>query len=537
MPIPFPFDFKNPDYVEVFEWRLERLKRIREKPELLPQLKTFYKENPAQFIIDWGCTFDPRNPEVGLPAIVPFLLFPKQEEYVRWFLERWKTRTPGVVAKSREEGLSWLSVAISSTMCLFYDGIVAGFVSRTEPYVDKIGDPKSLFYKARDFIKMLPPEFRGGWEAKKHSSHLLITFPETGSKLSGEGGANAGRGGRASWVNKDESAWLMHPEAVEAALSATSNVIIDISTPNGMNNPFARKWFSGTVATFMVHWKDDPRKDQAWYDKKCEEINDPVIIAQEIDINFSASIEGVIIPSEWVDACVDAHEKLNIKITGARQFTLDVADRGRDINAGAGTHGILVEELEGWSGKNSDIMETTEKAIEWCDEFGYTIMYYDADGLGASVRGDARVVNEKRVTKGTHEIEVLEFNGSAATVDPEDDVYMGNGKGLARTNENYFQNHKAQGWFCLRRRCYLTYRAVMHGAKVNNPDELISISGKLKNLLKLKQEMSQPIFKKSETGKFMVDKLPDGARSPNYADSVMMAFAPKHIEPRGFLDV
>lgn len=52
MPIPFPFDFKKPDYVQVFEWRVERLARIRKDPSVLPALRTFYREHPAQFIID-----------------------------------------------------------------------------------------------------------------------------------------------------------------------------------------------------------------------------------------------------------------------------------------------------------------------------------------------------------------------------------------------------------------------------------------------------------------------------------------------------
>ena len=92
MPLPFPFDFKNPDYKAVFNYRLDNLARLRKKPKSLAGLKSYYKENPAQFIIDWGVTFDPRNVEVGLPTLMPFLLFPKQEEWVSWFLERWKNK-------------------------------------------------------------------------------------------------------------------------------------------------------------------------------------------------------------------------------------------------------------------------------------------------------------------------------------------------------------------------------------------------------------------------------------------------------------
>lgn len=61
---------------------MERLQRIRANPESLPIMKAFYKDNSAQFIIDWGMTVDPRNVERGLPARIPFLLFPKQEEWI-----------------------------------------------------------------------------------------------------------------------------------------------------------------------------------------------------------------------------------------------------------------------------------------------------------------------------------------------------------------------------------------------------------------------------------------------------------------------
>ncbi len=38
---------------------------------------------------------------------------------------------------------------------------------------------------------------------------------------------------------------------------------------------------SGKVPVFVFDWRDDPRKDQAWYDK--QRINlDPVVLAQEV---------------------------------------------------------------------------------------------------------------------------------------------------------------------------------------------------------------------------------------------------------------
>ena len=46
MPIPFAHDFKNPDYVQVFEWRAERLRRIRENPDCLPVMRQYYRDHP-----------------------------------------------------------------------------------------------------------------------------------------------------------------------------------------------------------------------------------------------------------------------------------------------------------------------------------------------------------------------------------------------------------------------------------------------------------------------------------------------------------
>ncbi|GDE08596.1 phage terminase large subunit [Escherichia coli] len=181
MPLPFPFDFKNPDYQMVFEWRMERLQRIRQNPEILPALKQFYRTNPAQFIIDWGMTTDPRNIDYGLPVTIPFLLFPKQEEWIHWIMERWGNRENGITEKSREMGLSWTAIGLACSLCLFNKEMVIGFGSRKEEYVDSTGDPKALFWKARKFVETLPVEFRGSWSEKKHAPYMRVEFPETGA--------------------------------------------------------------------------------------------------------------------------------------------------------------------------------------------------------------------------------------------------------------------------------------------------------------------------------------------------------------------
>jgi phage terminase large subunit len=507
------FDFRNPDYVAVFSRRLERLSRIRADPTASLFLKTHYRNNPADFINDWGVTFDPRNVERGLPALVPFILFPKQREWVEWVVARWQNQETGLTEKTRDMGMSWLSVGLACTMCLFNPGMAVGFGSRKEEYVDRIGAPKSLFYKARVFMANLPREFRGGWDEKRDAPHMRINFPESGSNISGEAGDNIGRGDRSSIYFVDEAAFLERPQLVEASLSQTTNCRQDISTPNGMGNPFAQKRHSGKVKVFTFHWRDDPRKDDAWYAKQVADL-DPVTIAQELDINYSASVEGVLIPSAWVQASINAHDKLKITPSGARSGALDVADEGKDKNAFAGSHGVLLDVLEEWSGQGDDIFGTVQKAFSFCDDHGYGGFRYDADGLGAGVRGDARVVNETRTRKLTVEA----FRGSAGVFNPEGEDVKG------RKNQDYFANLKAQSWWALRRRFQETYRAVIEGAEYK-ADDIISLSPKLTHLQRLCNELSQPTYSISTVGKIVVDKAPEGTRSPNLADAVMIRFA------------
>lgn len=535
MPIPFPFDFRNPDYAQVFEWRMERLQRIRANPEMLTALKAFYRDNPAQFIIDWGMTVDPRNVERSLPARIPFLLFPRQEEWIQWFVEHWRTSKPGITEKTRDMGMSWLTVGMAASLCLFNRGIIAGFGSRKEEYVDKIGSPKSLFDKARNFIGLLPVEFRGGWNPKAHAPHMRILFPENDSAMTGEAGDGIGRGDRTSFYIVDESAFLERPYLVDASLSATTNCRQDISTPNGMANSFAERRHSGKVDVFTFHWRDDPRKDDTWYKKQCEEL-DAVTVAQEIDINYSASVEGVLIPSAWVQAAVDAHIKLGIQPTGQRMGALDVADEGKDTNAFASRHGFLLEDIEEWSGKGDDIFGTVQRAFGLCDQRRLEMYRFDSDGLGAGARGDARVINEQRKERRERQITATPYRGSGSPANPEDEAVPGEYGQQGRLNKDFFANAKAQGWWRLRTLFRNTWRAVEEKMPFS-PDEIISISGSMKLKNKLIVELSQPTYSVNGVGKIVVDKKPDGTKSPNLADSAMIAYAPMEFTSMDIWDL
>jgi hypothetical protein len=99
-------------------------------------------------------------------------------------------------------GLSWTSIGLACSLCLFNKEMVIGFGSRKEEYVDST-DPKALFWKARKFVEMLPVEFRGPGR-KKHAPYMRVEFPETGAVIKGEAGDNIGRGDRTTLYFVDE---------------------------------------------------------------------------------------------------------------------------------------------------------------------------------------------------------------------------------------------------------------------------------------------------------------------------------------------
>jgi phage terminase large subunit len=537
--LPVPFDFRSPDYVAVFNHRLGVLQRLRagtraDVAARLPALYAFYRENPIQFVIDWGCTFDPRLAAEKKPAVLPFMLFPRQIEWMQWVLGLLETKDPGVMEKSRDVGASWLAISLAAGLCLFRDNFAVGFGSRKEEYVDKLDAPKALFYKLRMFLRFLPPEFRRGWDGSKHAPHMRCVFPANDSVITGEAGDNIGRGDRTSIHFVDEAAHLERPELVEASLSATTNCRIDMSSVNGSANPFAIKRHSFPARqVFTFHWRDDPRKDDAWYEK--QKLNlPPVVVAQEIDISYTASVTGIVIPQEWVQAAIDAHVKLGFEPTGAKRAALDVADEGVDLNSFAAAHGVVLYYLDAWSGKGSDIYGTVQRTFELCDAEGLREFRYDSDGLGAGARGDARKINEAR----RQPIDAQPWRGSASVVNEDDPIPTASTDARdkeERINKDYFANAKAQGWWELRVRFQRTFRAVTEGHKYD-PDSLISLSSRMPRLRDVCTQLSQPTYYINGAGKMLIDKTPDGSKSPNDGDAVMILYAPGERKPRSFFD-
>lgn len=524
------------DYVSVFAWRQCQVDRLRRSPGLLIGAMTYYATHPVEFINHWCNTYDPRNAGKSVPPRIPLVMFKKQEDLIRYMMACLEGEECGLIEKSRDMGATWICCAFSVWLWLFVPGAAIGWGSRKAQLVDKIGDPDSIFEKMRMIITGLPSFFLPpGFNPSEDMSFMRIVNPTGGATITGEAGDNIGRGGRKLIYFKDESAHYERPEKIEAALSDNTRVQMDLSSVNGLGNVFNRRreagadWAGavvpGLTQVFVMDWRDHPAKTQEWYDeRKARAEADGLlhIFAQEVDRNYSASVEGVIIPAEWVRAAIDSHLKLDMSTTGPWGSALDVADEGADTNAQAGRQGSILRFVSEWGAR--DTATTARHAVSNLEDLGPVALQYDCIGVGAGVKAEANNLADQGLLQG--KISFVPWNAAAAAQNPNGRVIAGDND--SPKNKDFYQNLKAQAWWELRNRFYQTWRVINEGIDYD-PDKLISIDSTIPGLRKLEKELSQATISRGSSLKLVVDKSPPGTKSPNMADAVVMAFWPIKI--------
>lgn len=535
-----------PNFTDIYQRRVDLLNLLRSDPVVRAATMQHYKTHPVDFILDWATTYDPRK-KAPIPKRMPFCLFPRQIELV-WFLQDCvENGESGLIEKCRDAGATFVCAAFSVWMWLFNNGTSIGFGSRKEMLVDRIGDPDSIFQKIRDMIEMLPGDifWPERFNTSKDMPYMKIINPETGGQIVGEAGDNIGRGGRKEAYFVDESAHLERPELVEAALGDNTDVRIDISSVNGTANVFYRRRMAGVewkadelpekgkTWVFVFDWRDHPAKDQAWYEArraKAEAEGLLHIFAQEVERNYASAVQGVVIPAKWVQACIDAHKVLNWpEPSGKRVAGMDVADGGGDVNAMAVKRGYLLESVTATGGEADAIGKayyTTAALI------GVREWRYEVTGVGTGARAGANAYRTGAIDAGRNPAtlpNIVGWNPSDAVVNPNCDISSGKfieaGDKESRANRDHFANLKAQAWWHLRKLCHNTYRVRYEGADIS-PDECISIRGDMDNVHDLVNELSQPTYETNSAGKIVIDKKPDGSKSPNMGDSVMITCSP-----------
>lgn len=475
--------------------RFGNLMRLRGDRYHQAIVREYCKRNITAWVNDWVWTFDPRQK----PSSRPMLLFPVQEQYLLWRQERCANKEGGVVEKSRDMGATWLNALHHLHSWLFEDGFKGAFGSRKEDLVDRIGDPDSIFEKIRIAVRLLPmwmlPE-------KYDLGYLKLVNSDRGSSITGEAGDNMGRGGRSRIYDVDEAAFLERPDKVDAAISANSEIIFYTSTPNGPGNPFAKKRHGGKHKVFTLHWRDHPFKDDAWYEKQKDNLS-PITLAQEIDIDYNASVEGVLIPMQWVRSAVD----LELPRSGPLVAGMDVASGGSNKTVLQPRQGPVADMPVEWSIANTT--ETAYKAKDLCVKEGITHLFVDAVGPGSDVINTYELMEDF-----PFEVEGI-VGGSQAS------EFMWESEN--RTSRQKFINLRAELAWALRQRFERTYEYVTKNVP-HMPEDLISIP----NYPKLINQLGQPLYSHNATGKIKIEGKPEmkarGIESPDNFDALMYAF-------------
>lgn len=532
-----------PDYVDVFSERQRQVMKLREVKALQVGAKEYYRTRPVDFITHWCDTYDPRNLATGGSARIPFILFQRQREFIEFLHACLLGEGNGLVEKSRDMGATWGACGFSIWLWLFWEGAAVGWGSRKEVLVDRIGDASSIFEKMRMIVRGLPNEFLPvGFKPDVHMTYMRFVNPETDASITGESGDNLGRGGRTLIYMKDESAHYEHAEKIEAALMDNTRVQIDISSVLG-GTIFQRKRdagieyvpgmniVKGKTHVFVLDWRDHPEKTEHWHKQREDTARDNGLLhvfAQEVDRDYAASVDGVIIPTAYVTAAIDAHVKLGFNDSGAWGAALDVADEGGDTNALAKRKGVILKSVEEWGERDTGI--TTRRAVKGCTDLGPIELQYDCIGIGSGVKAESnRLKDDNLMPKN---IRLVPWNAGDEVQDK--DKHMGmlaNGYPDRDTplNGDFFTNFKAQAWWALRRRFETTYRAINEPGFTFKVEDLISLPSDLPLLQKLRKELSQATSSLGSRLKMVVDKAPEGAKSPNLADSVVMLYFPVRI--------
>lgn len=306
------------DRIENLRWRNKALRRAAEDVGFRGMLKEMFFRDIFFAFNGFFYTYDPRKRPLHE---IPFSVWDFQEEELLEVKEHITKGKDLVIEKTRDMGVTWI-VALT----FFYEWLNplggADFLlgSRIEDYVDRTGDPRTLFHKLRYALYRLPWWLKPkGFIRGKHDNYMRLWNPETGAVIGGESNnANFSTGGRyaavlfdefAKWESTDESAWTAAGDATPCRIA--------VSTSFGAAGQFYGLVTDGRTKRLTLHWKLHPEKalgvsciwpppneedktqmgkdwepdeklTSPWYEKECER-RSPTEIAQELDIDYIGS--------------------------------------------------------------------------------------------------------------------------------------------------------------------------------------------------------------------------------------------------------
>ena len=287
------------DYKEKLRNRLIINERCKTDLDFRKEVGKQCYEDSIFWCNNFAWTFDPREGSRNLA----FVLWEKQEKYVRWVEKLLRNHEDGLIEKSRDVGISYTTLtAVVLYQWLFHD-FNALIGSRVESKVDKSDDPDALFWKIDYNLQRLPkwmlPE---GFNMREHRTYMRLSRPDNENVITGESSnPNFGRAGRYNLALFDEMGFWANAKSSWESSGSSATTRLAISTPpeSGKASFFYKLRQSSKAKLFTFHYKDDPRRDEAWEiaqraKQSAEEFE------RERNISYSGSIEGKVYAAEFM---------------------------------------------------------------------------------------------------------------------------------------------------------------------------------------------------------------------------------------------
>ena len=260
--------------------------------ELLAEADRRYARKDCVFFIEnYLMTFDPR-PELVVHDL-DFILYPFQVGFVNGLVDAIHDGYDVFDEKSRDMGVSWLSLAVRFWMWLYEDGYQGLLGSRKEEYVDS-RTYKSLFGKLEYFIRHIkdPLILPKGFDVSKHRLYMKLINPENGNVIEGESSnANFSRAGRYTDVFFDELGFWPDGRSSWTAAGDATRCRHAVTTPPDQPSYGKSLRFSDKVKVRTWHWRLHPNKDDAWYEYEKSRRTDEEVL-HELDISWEYSNTG-----------------------------------------------------------------------------------------------------------------------------------------------------------------------------------------------------------------------------------------------------
>ncbi len=244
------------------------------------------------------------------PNCLPFVPYEFQEEYItevwdsimQWtkpYSER-TDLTNIFVEKSRQMGISWVTMAIFVYWFIFYNHKYL-VISQKWDDVDKIWNMKALLEKVRFMIRNIPK-----WMQPKWYDHKFMTISRwdwTWSITWESANPDASRWWTYHAIFMDEMASMQNAVAINTAASSATPCRIFNSTPKWEWNEFYRmrkattdfintEWqlVKASIKWLRYHWTEHPLYTTEWYNLRIQGMS-PEKIAQELEIDYNTSVE------------------------------------------------------------------------------------------------------------------------------------------------------------------------------------------------------------------------------------------------------